>query len=262
MVDRPAITHRWARAAIEIERTWLGFTSPPLALRLEEAGWSPESRDAACPRCGASVGPGAADEHGCRECRDQRLPWDRFLRLGSYHGVLGEIVREVKFSRFRTLGHQIGRLLGERVAEELAAAAISPDRVWIVPVPISRRRYLERGIDHTLCTGRGVTEASHTRLVRLLIRSHGPTQLAVVPSERRRNVTGIFRAKRTSLCGTPPHLILVVDDVRTTGATLRSACRSVRKSLRTFGVQESSGIRIWASAVAVADAAAGQGAGS
>ncbi len=262
MVYRPANPHRWARAAIEIERTWLGLTSPPLALRLEEAGWSPEGPDASCARCGGSVGPGASDESGCRECHDQKLPWDRFLRLGTYHGVLGEIVREVKFSRFRTLGHQIGKLLGGRLADELAAAAISPDRVWIVPVPISRRRYLERGIDHTLCVSRGIAQTSGARLVRYLIRSHGPTQLAVVPSERKRNVTGIFRARRTSLRGAPPHLIVVVDDVRTTGATLRSACRSVRKSLRTFGVQESSDIRIWASSVTVADSPTGRGAGS
>lgn len=253
MDDRVASMHRLARAAIDIERTWLGFTSPPLSVRLEDAHWSHEGPDAACPRCGATAGPGASDESGCRECRDRKLPWERFVRLGGYRGVLGEIVRDVKFGRFRTLGHQVGCMLGEQLGVALAVAKIDPDRVWIVPIPMSRRRYLERGIDHTLCLSRGIARASGARFVRYLARHHGPTQLAVVPSARHGNVTGIFRARHSLLRKKCPDLIVVVDDVRTTGATLGSACRTVRKSLPKVGVLEGDRARIWAAAVAVAD---------
>lgn len=252
MVTRVAST-KLTRAVIEIERTWLGFTSPPLRVRLEEADWCPEGPEAACPRCGATAGPGATDETGCRECRDRKLPWEHFVRLGTYRGVLGEIVRDVKFGRFRTLGYQAGRLLGAQLGSAIAAAKIDPARVWVVPIPMSRRRYVERGIDHTLWLSRGVAKASGTCFVRYLRRRHGPTQLAVVPSARHGNVTKMFRTKSDLLKKERPDLIVVVDDVRTTGSTLGSACRTVRKSLPKAGVASDDRTRIWAAAVAVAD---------
>lgn len=251
----------WREGLVSIEREWLGLRSPPLDVRLRDAGWVPEPADAACPRCARSVGAFGADANGCAGCRSQRPPWDRIVRLGTYESVLGQVVREIKFARFRSLGVQTGRLLGEKLRGALLDAHIDPRLVAIVPVPMSRRRYLERGIDHTLVISRGIRDATKGPIVRLLSRSHGPSQLAVPASERRENVSGVFRVRSTRRPANPAPAYVVVDDVRTTGASLRAATRTLRKCLsdrekagKAAGEKAATDVpQVWACIIAAAD---------
>lgn len=251
--DPPNARNRIGTALLEIERTWLGFSSPPLSVRLRDAGWSPEPLSAACSRCGASRGPNTATSECCSECQDARLPWQRFVRLGTYHGVLGEIARDIKFNRFRSLGMAAGRLLGEQLQQAMDESKLDPNAVWIVPIPMSRLRYLERGIDHTRAIALGAAAVSGATCVRLLARAHGPTQLAVVPSERAGNVRGVFRVRKRGLRGDLPQVLVVMDDVRTSGATLVSACRTIRKSLSRNTLGGRRRPDLWGMSLAVSD---------
>lgn len=250
---RHTVVKHFGTALLEIERAWLGYASPPLSVRLRDAEWSPEPLAAACRRCGASRAPHTALSEGCTECQEARFPWQRFVRLGTYHSVLGEIARDIKFSRFRSLGVAAGRLLGEQLGQALSDSELDPNTVWIVPVPMSRRRYLERGIDHTRAIALGAAAVSGARCVRLLARTHGPTQLAVVPSERAVNVRGVFRVRNRVLRGELPEVIVVTDDVRTSGATLASACREIRKSLSRNRLGGRRRPALWAMSLAVSD---------
>lgn len=241
----------WRRAIRAIEREWLGFASEPLEERLRSANWTPEPRDRVCPRCARSVGAFGATPDGCDACAGTRPAWARVVRLGEYEGVLGEIVREVKFHRFRTLGVGIGRLLGQRLRHELVGAGLEPSRTAIVPLPMSRRRYLERGIDHALAISRGVASATGGRIVRLLSRSHGPSQLAVPASDRKNNVSKTFRGRSGGAIPRGVEAWVIVDDVRTTGASLQAAARALREGLAKDG--ERNGVRaapIWGCVVA------------
>jgi predicted amidophosphoribosyltransferase len=212
---------------LEFERTWLGLTTPPLRDRIVEAGWAPDDPHQYCRRCGSTVGPHDADDTGCSACRGKRLEWDRMVRLGPFIGLLREMVLEVKFTRWRRLGHELGEVLGRAV---LAAAENegAGDGV-IVPVPMSARRRLVRGIDHTMVIARGISAVTGWRVVRGLERRHRPTQASLPASERRANIAGAITGRdRVEL---DARLVVVVDDVTTTRATMTAACRAIRKSL-------------------------------
>ncbi len=228
----------------EIERVWLGRTRAPLAERMAEAGWSTDARTAYCPRCASSAGPFAADDTGCGWCRGLTgVPWEHAVRLGDYSGLLREMVLEVKFTRWRRLGDQLGRMLGESVAAELSLAGV--DRAVLVPVPMSLRRWLLTGIDHSLVICRGVAAATGLPIVRALSRRHRPSQRAVAPSKRAANVARAFRPRQGM--ARPPEgegwLAVVVDDVRTTGATMAAACRVLGKAWP--------GVRLWSAVLGV-----------
>ncbi|MCC6678065.1 MAG: ComF family protein [Phycisphaerales bacterium] len=236
---------RWLRPGprwwTEFERAFLAPTHEPIARRAAELGWHPDAADAYCPRCAGTVGPhevrailGPGSALGCNDCRDRRLRWARAVRLGPYAGPLRDWIQELKFERFRPAGRDLGRLLGERLMVELAAAGVEPARAVLVPIPMSRRRRLARGIDHTLVLARGIREVTGLPIARALARRHRPSQLEVPASQRRANASRSFRVRRGAIVAGELRgkVVVVVDDVRTTGATLTAACRALSRALR------------------------------
>lgn len=248
-------------AILQIETVWLGQTRAPFADRAAAEGWQPDSAARFCPRCGVSTGEHEAldpDElgegvpladAGCPECRGRRLKWDRLVRLGEYRGVLREAVQEVKFSRWRRLGNDVGRLLGEQLVPFLNRAGVDRGRLALVPVPIPFWRRVVRGIDHTLVIARGVREVTGGRISSLISRREGVSQLSVSGARRRDNVVGTMRARRgLRTQAWEGWTFIVIDDVKTTGATMNEACKTLRRGLGDAG----KGAPVWGAVAAVA----------
>jgi predicted amidophosphoribosyltransferase len=238
----------------EIERVWLGLQTPPLRERLATAGWRAEERTSACWRCGANVGVHEGDEQGCPACRRTRLPWDRLVRLGPFEGVLRDAVHDVKFTRWRRLGDDLGRMLGARVSAELERAGVDLHGVAVVPVPMSMWRRLGRGIDHSRVIARGVAAsvsrgACRVPVLNAMRKEYRPPQWSVPVGERGRNV-----ARSMSVVGTIPEwvrTVLVVDDVATTRSTLRTACGAIRDAIGSNRHPAAAAIAVWAAVIAV-----------
>lgn len=212
--------HGWWSA---IERAWLCPVAVPVRERLEMAGCDGEAVGACCDRCATTVGAGEEDEFGCASCRDRKVPWDRAVRLGAYEDELREVILEVKFTRFRSAGTALGRMLGEVLRNAGAPSA----GVVVVPIPMSTRRRLVRGVDHTAAIGRGVASELGAPMRMALTRKHRPSQRSVSMSARARNVSGTMRLRRGAGAGIKGRTVVLVDDVRTSGATLRAASSSI-----------------------------------
>lgn len=233
-----------------IEREWFDITTEPVARRIARGEWAPDALDAYCHRCGRSIGPHERDEGGCGTCRGTRPPWSQMVRLGQHEGLLRDMIVEVKFTRFRRLGADLGGLLGEAVLARAAAAGIDAEtlrQAVVVPVPTTARRRLARGIDHTGVIARAAAERLGTPMRAALVRRHVPSQLLVAPSRRAANVAGTMRLRRRGVDRLAGRLVVVVDDVCTTGATMRAACRAIREGLRREGA---AGATVWAAILA------------
>lgn len=242
---------RWSwltRAVLEMERVWLGQVRAPLSVRIEEAGWAADGAEAYCRRCGMTAGPHEAGESGCPACRTRRIGCERIVRLGEFRGLLREVVLEIKFTRWRRLGSQVGRMLGESLAGELEAAGVDIGKAVLVPVPTSFRRRMARGIDHPLVIARGVSGATGIPIVRALERKHRPAQQSLPASRRMANLVGAIRVRKWAPSLLAGKVVVLVDDVSTTGATLWAAYRAVGGGKRKA---EAEGMRVWAAVVAV-----------
>ncbi|HEV2785398.1 MAG TPA: hypothetical protein VGV67_03340 [Solirubrobacteraceae bacterium] len=126
----------------------------------------------------------------------------------AYDGVVRDAVRGMKLSgRFAAAAP-----LGERVLQRAGLAATWPV-TWVPSSPARRRA---RGVDlPQVLAGAGATP--------LLRRQHdGPDQTSLTAEQRRRLPAGTFAA-----VGTVPAQVMLVDDVRTTGATAIAAAQAL-----------------------------------
>ena len=147
----------------------------------------------------------------------------------AYGGVLRAAVLAYKERGRRDLAPVLGVPLGV-VVRYAAASASAP--VLIVPVPASRAAVRRRGFDHVRLA---VTAAPGlpppTDLLRWTRRVRDQGELGA--AQRISNVSGALRVRprrrseRATAAGPAPVLVLV-DDVVTTGSTLREAVRACR----------------------------------
>jgi predicted amidophosphoribosyltransferase len=245
----PGTNPTWWR---EVEHHWLGLTSLGFVERARAQGWAPDHTDTYCARCGTRVGlyevalPEAADFgiQGCPACDRRRLPWSRCVRLGDYHGLLRRAVHELKFQRWRPVGRELGMLLGSALAQALREADLPPAYARLIPVAPPFWRRVWRGIDHTQVLARAAAEISGVRVQNAFGRRLRPSQLAVNPTGRRRNVAGSFRVRESH--PREVRVAIVLDDVRTTGATMLEACRTLRAAW------PGDGLEIWSAVLGVA----------
>lgn len=172
------------------------------------------------------AGCGAPDRGLCVPCRQALEPEvssrliDDGLRVWSgleYDGVMRDVVLALK----RDGRVDAARALAPALAAAVVAAAAGRDGVTLVAVPGTPGAYRVRGFDPVrLLLSRAGLGA---RRVFAPARSHRAQKL-LTREQRDRNLRGAFRV-RAPVAG---HRILLVDDVVTSGATLREAARALR----------------------------------
>lgn len=210
---------------------WIGWSRPPAKMAIRESDWTPDPTDAYCNRCGASVGPGEATVSGCATCRTVNRPrqaiGDGMIRLGRYVSPLRQWLLDTKYQPWPEMAFELGLLLGSAVER---SDLIDSHRAVIVPMPMPWQRRIFRGIDHAGEIARGVSSALNAPIVRLLAKRNGPPQSSLTPTQRASGLGRRLRLRRR-WGGWPvgDMDLIVVDDIRTSGGSLRTAVRQLRR---------------------------------
>lgn len=171
----------------------------------------------ACPVCHDPAPLGAT----CPPCR-------RGSALGSHaaavayveQSALGRLIRAYKYKFAEEAFSVFNRLL---LSFASANAAYFEGVSSVVPVPLHRRRFAERGFNQADAVARSLSDATGIPVLPCLARvRYTKQQAALSKEERKENVVGAFAMLTQRRA---PGRILLVDDVYTTGSTMQECAR-------------------------------------
>ena len=177
---------------------------------------------AVCDRCWASVRHSTCLNEHLRD--GHAVDWVGAVDL--YEGRLRDIIHALKYERRRSIAKPLGRMMRDR------GEALLRDADLVVPVPLHPRRERARGFNQAddLARQLGLPVARLLRRVR-----YTAPQIDLPADERQQNVRDAFALDRLPTPGSRlPGVIVLVDDVSTTGATLDACARA----LKAGGVKE------------------------
>ncbi len=176
----------------------------------------PKPIEPVCDICGISIDvPGL-----CADCKRAR-PRFRILRSWAvFDAPVRNALHKLKYRRDMGLGDALAAQLLEFVVN------LNWPFNMIVPVPLGRKRMQERGYNQVSLIARPLALATAiTFAPDALIRvRETQTQVGLGKAERRANVSGAFQAQGTRVNG---RIVLLMDDVATTGSTLSSCAEAL-----------------------------------
>jgi ComF family protein len=200
------------------------------------------TRGPICPACWASIlplTPPLCDRCGdplptwraisvplarCPRCRRTSRFVDRARAVGAYDNALRAIVHALKYEGRRSLARPLARLMRRRGADVLAGAAC------VIPVPLHASRRRQRGFNQATDLARRLRLPLVPALRRVRATA---TQTDLPAAQRHRNVRDAFAVTRAASTLTGA-IVVLVDDVSTTGATLEACARVLKEA----GVKE------------------------
>ena len=207
----------------------MGVLFAPVCAACQEVLERP-SLGAVCPACWASIRP--LSDPLCETCGDALPSWrddgrrrcarcSRHPRIvtigravGAYEGSLREILHALKYNGRRSVARPLAMLMTKAGGAVLNGADI------VVPVPLHIGRQYRRGFNQAAELARHLDLPS----VRALRRRRATvTQTDLPEAERHRNVSGAFCVRRLARRRVHGAIVVLIDDVSTTGATL-DAC--------------------------------------
>ena len=183
-----------------------------------------------CLCCGRFFN-GSREPHLCLDCLEERPPFSYHRSCGKYKGKLRDIILLYKYRHFQVLGKDLAHFVYRTLGRE--------EEIWwkadaIIPVPLHPKRKKQRGFNQAQIIAKELARLKGIEFVsgRLVKIKNVPPQTSLEVKEREKNVSGAFAVvKREEIKG---KVVLLVDDVYTTGSTIRE-CSSV---LREAGVKE------------------------
>lgn len=168
-----------------------------------------------CPRCGFLLPPDKAATHKC----PAPIEVETLLTCWPYAYPLKERLFNLKYHNQPQIAMNLGPLLGRRW-RDFAACRLHADA--IVPVPLHPKRQVERGYNQSALLAKALGKELHlpvyTDAVRRVLHTQALHSLS--PSERHASLCQAFAPGR-DINRVAGQNIIIVDDIITTGATVR-----------------------------------------
>jgi len=152
-------------------------------------------------------------------------PFDRARSAVVHAGIARQMVQALKYRDRTDLAPWMARWMLRAGAELVAEADV------IVPVPLHWRRFLRRQFNQSAELGRAMAKLTGLPFEPGVVRRIRLTrqQVGLERAQREQNVRAAFRVPAEAEIAIAGRRVLLVDDVYTTGATVRAVTKALKK---------------------------------
>lgn len=184
-----------------------------------------------CLYCGAPVAGNQHDPYHCPSCDGRPRSYD-FARSALATGEESlQLIYRLKYHHANYLGHALGGIMN-RLWEDTPRLREYDD--WaLVPVPAGRTHLFRRGYNQAEELARVLARLRGLKVVNALERlpTHVDSQTRLSAAERWRNALASYALRRGYAAGRKSlgRHVALVDDVYTTGSTVRACAKALRQ---------------------------------
>lgn len=178
-----------------------------------------------CPVMGApfsvDIGPDALST----EAIANPPPFNRLRAVLLYDDLARKLVSLLKFSDRTDLAPWMAKWM------QVAGKELLDDADLVIPVPLHSRRLFSRRFNQSSELARNISKTANAefRPDLLLRRKQTKQQVGLSKTARERNLAGAFVVPDAQRINIKGQKVLLVDDVYTTGATVRAATRALKR---------------------------------
>lgn len=188
------------------------------------------NKDGLCPKCNLELKKQAEVNILQKEEIEENIKKEKYFEelmyIFKYEGQVRKLILDYKFNEKSYLYKTFVNFLlkNEKIFENIKKY----DK--IIPVPISKKRYKERGYNQSLLIAEEIPNKTNLELVNnCLIKTKNIIEQSKLNKEdRQQNIQGVYSLQNERLITNKK--ILLVDDIYTTGSTVNECCKILQQA--------------------------------
>lgn len=159
----------------------------------------------------------------CSKCRSA-LPFDGMVAAFKFNPTIQRLIHNFKYNEFKKIGGFLGGFLASMISKKLFLSDID----YIIPVPLHSVKRRERGFNQAEIIADEIARLLNIPVEEKAVvrRKYTKTQTELSREERSENVRNAFALKDKKILANKS--VLLIDDVFTTGATLKSVADTLK----------------------------------
>ena len=169
-----------------------------------------------CQHCGTQI----ECEGVCPICQSSKKVYEIARAPFLYEGHIKNLIHSFKYDNAKFLFEPLAKYMIEEYRKNNYKADL------IVPIPLNKDRLKERGYNQAKLLAEEIGKQMNIPVCECLERIKAtPSQVNLTFKERQKNVENAFRIKDKAYLR---KRILLIDDVYTSGATIKEACNTLK----------------------------------
>ena len=151
-------------------------------------------------------------------CEDCHLP--PIFAAGAREGLLKRLIYDYKYHQVRAMSQRLAEILDQTLP-------VIAGEVAIVPLPTIRRHIRERGFDHILLLAKKLARLRGYEVFKVLARNKNYVQVGADKAARELQASEAYKVTGAV---DPDTTYLLLDDVWTTGSSMKAAIKKLQRA--------------------------------